>query len=428
MGQNLQSGGTTSQQKAHNSRHYLGQTAKWLFVTLLIVLLSHALDGQQFAGCPAADGTPEDPTYPLRKQAFAADASGDHDLARHLMRCAIRSNPHDLVALKQQVYLDLNAGDKRGAVEDIDALRAQGAGSPQFEAQEGYIYAGEKKYADARAAFGRAIDGGDPVIAVQSWRAIRVLDGEYPRHVVAVYTDNQYLNRFSDGISDTSVRYLERLGAHAPFQVYANARLLRDSASNGGTLPQIFSDNAFLGGAGLQFQPRAAHYVVSAELNGAYVFYGSKTGAGAFKPDIRTVAGYFNAWRPALNSRLSNRWSLEANGSVGYYSRYQGDTIAYLQPRLTYDLTRAGSLRLTPFFQQSLTLDANRQFYNNTVELIPGFEASTTAVPGLAFRAEYVRGFYLPVGDTTNPYPSSYSDFRFRLLFQRQFHPGGGPR
>jgi tetratricopeptide (TPR) repeat protein len=320
---------------------------------LLLGSLAPAQTATFGAACPPADGTPEDRTYPIRKLAFDALTAGRHEDARHLMRCAIRANPHDLVALRQQVYLDLNAKDPKGAAEDIDALRQQNASSPQFEAQEGYIFAAEKRYDDARLAFGRAIAGGDAAVTAQSMKAIHVLDGEFPRHVLSFAADGQYLNRFSDGIVDTSVRYYERLGSSSPFQVYVGERLLRDTASNGGTLPQIFSDNALLSGVG----------------------------------------------------------------------------IAYLQPREIVDLTHQGSLRLRPFLQESVALDTNQQFYNNVFELIPGFEISDIDLHGFGLRVEYVRGFYLPFANSSaNPYGSSYSDFRFRLLFQKNIPLGSGAR
>jgi tetratricopeptide (TPR) repeat protein len=401
---------------------------------LAAVSLSMAVgagSAQGFGSCPAADGTPEDPTYPMRKLAFATDAAGDHEQARHLMRCAIRANPHDVIALKQEVYLDLNAKDSRGAAEDIDALREQGASSAQFEAQEGYLFAAEKKYDDARSAFGRAIAYGDSAITAKAMAALRVLDDEYPRHVLTFYTDAQYLHRFSDGVTDSYVRYFERLGRTSPFQVYANVRLLRDTRSNGGTLPQIFSDNAFLTGVGVVAQPHDAHYFASVEMNEAYVFFGGKAGNGAFVPDLRVVAGYYNTWRPGPDSRLSDRLGLEANGSLGFYSRYQGDTIFYAQPRETYDLMREGTVRLRPFFQQSVSLDANQQFYNDVFELIPGLELQDLKLGGLALRVEYVRGYYLPVANQAvgaNPYGPSYNDLRFRLLFQKSVAFGQGAR
>lgn len=387
--------------------------------------------GSFAAPCPAADGTVEDRTYPLRKAAFDAITAGRQEDARHLMRCAIRANPHDVIALRQEVYLDLNAKDEKGAAEDIDALREIGESSPRFEAQEGYIFANQKRYDDARLAFGRAIASSypdvDPTIRIQAMKAIHVLDGEFPRHVLAIGADAQYLNRFSDGVVDASARYYERLGSSSPFQVYAGARLLRDTASNGGSLPQIFSDNALLSGVGLAFQMHDSPLFLSAEANAAYLFYGAKNGTAAVVPDTRVVAGYYKLWRAGRDSAIGDRFSLEANGSFGFYSRYKHDGIAYLQPREIVDLTHEGSLRLRPFLQESFALDTNQQFYNNVFELIPGFEVSNTDVHSLAVRVEYVRGFYLPFADSaSNPYGSTYGDFRFRLLFQKNISFGSG--
>ena len=182
-------------------------------------------------------------------------------------------------------------------------------------------------------------------------RAIAVIDAEYPAHSLEIALDAQYLNRFDDGIVDVYARYFQRLGRRSPVRAYAGARLLRDTASQTGPLPQIFSDNALMTGVGLAFQPHEAHYYVSAEANVAYVFYGGRNNTSALRPDYRAVAGYYNVFRPANDSHF-HKLSFQANGSFGFYSRYQHDAIAYLQPQETYDLNK-GSLRVSPFFQQS---------------------------------------------------------------------------
>ena len=370
--------------------------------------------------CPAADGPPDDISYPVRKLAFDALAAGDQPTARRLMRCALRARPDDSAALKQLVYLDLKAGDEAGAVEDIDTLRALHASEPRFEAQEGYIYFGQKRYPEARSAFVRAAAGADATVRADALRAIAVIDAEYPAHSLEIAVDAQYLNRFDDGVVDAYARYFQRIGRRSPLRAYAGARLLRDTASQTGPLPQIFSDNAFLTGVGLAFQPHEAHYFVSAEANMAYVFFGGRNNTAALRPDYRTVVGYYNEFRPGIDSAY-RKLSFQANGSFGFYSRYQHDAIAYLQPQETYDLNR-GALRVSPFFQQSFAFDTNQQFYNKTAELVPGVQLSLARYPGAALRTEYVRGYYLPFhSNSVNPYGGSYNDFRIRLTFDKSF-------
>jgi tetratricopeptide (TPR) repeat protein len=406
-----------------NSRYWFAALAYSLLLASPAVAVhgqtgaSGSQRGQPLSGvpCPAADGLPADPTYPIRALAFDAIKAGKPQEARRLMRCAIHANSHDVLALQQEVYLDLSAGDERGSSEDIDALRDLGASTPLFEMQQGYIQFKAKRYQEARSAFERASATGDEKIKVQARKAIDVIDGEYPRHEVSVAIDGQYLNRFDDGIVDASARYFERIGRTSPFRVYAGARLLRDTASGVGPLPQIFSDNAFVGGLGIAFQPHESHYFVSAEANAAYLFYAGRNHTAATVPDLRAVAGYYQVFRP----RDSRFW-IEANGSIGFYSRYQHDGIAYLQPRESFDVVKGEGLHISPFFQQSIAFDTNQQFYNNTTELIPGVEASSPRVPGLFFRVEYVHGFYLPIHtNSVNPYGGNYNDFRFRLIYQK---------
>ena len=408
-----------------NARSIFGFVLWLTFPSVLAYGQRAALPPVANAACPTADGPPDDVSYPVRKLAFDALSAEDQAAARRLMRCALKARPADVAALKQLVYLDLNAGDESSAIEDIDSLRTLQASEPRFEAQEGYIYFGQKRYPEARRAFARAAAGDDPTVRADALRAISVIDAEYPAHSLEIAVDAQYLNRFDDGVVDAYARYFQRLGRRSPLRVYAGARLLRDTASQTGPLPQIFSDNAFLTGVGLAFQPHEAHYYVSAEANMAYVFFGGRNSTAALRPDYRTVVGYYNEFRPARDSAF-HKVSLQANGSFGFYSRYQHDAIAYLQPQETYDLNE-GALRVSPFFQQSFAFDTNQQFFNNTAELIPGVQFSLSRHPGVALRTEYVRGYYLPFHtNSVNPYGGSYNDFRIRLVFDKSFFLRGG--
>jgi tetratricopeptide (TPR) repeat protein len=222
--------------------------------------------------CPAADA-PDDKTYFIRQKAFDAINAHQAAEARRLMRCAIIANPADQIALRQEVYLDIDAGDSTDAIADIEALRKINAVDPQLDAQEGYIYAEKKQYGLAKQAFRRAIETGDNDTRLSSFAALRNINAEYAGRTIEFDLDSEYLNRFNDGVVDGFVHLNQRLGQGSPFQAYLNVRLLRDTASQVGKLPEIFDDNAFLTGIGLAFQPADAHFAISAEANEAYVFY-----------------------------------------------------------------------------------------------------------------------------------------------------------
>ena len=162
--------------------------------------------------CPVADGAPNDRTYSIRKVAFEAIDAGNAPVARHLMRCAINADPTDKIALRQSVYLDLDAGDGMGAIGDIDALRALGATDAQLEAQEGYIYAEKKNYQQAKMAFRRAIETGDQDIRLQSFQALRNISSEGVGRSIEFDLDSEYLDRFDDGVVDATVHLNQPFG------------------------------------------------------------------------------------------------------------------------------------------------------------------------------------------------------------------------
>lgn len=365
--------------------------------------------------CPAASIT-GDITYPIRLKAFEAIDQHHPGEARRLMRCAIIADHTDQIALRQEVYLDIDAGDSGDAIEDIEALRKLGAVDAQLDAQEGYLYADKKEYALAKQAFRRAIATGDPSLRFASLKALGNINAEYTSRTIEFDVDGQYLNRFNDGVVDALLHLNQRLGQRSPFQAYLNVRLLRDTASQAGKLPEIFDDNAFLTGIGLAFQPAGAHFALSAEANEAYVFYAGRNHTAALVPDFRTVAGYYNVFRAAPRSRFA----FQANGSIGFYSRYDHDAIAYLQPQESVDLVRRDELRLAPYLQESFAFDTNQQYYNNIAEIIPGLALYLKRLSGLTLGAEYVRGYYLPFHtNSPNPYGSSYNDFRIHLTVSK---------
>ena len=365
--------------------------------------------------CPATS-TMGDITYPIRLKAFEAIDQHHPEEARQLMRCAIIANHADQIALRQEVYLDIDAGASENAIEDIEALRKVGSVDAQLDAQEGYLYADKKEYALARQAFRRAIATGDPALRLASLKALGNINSEYASRTLEFDVDGQYLNRFDDGVVDALLHLNQRLGRRSPFQAYLNVRLLRDTASQVGKLPEIFDDNAFLTGIGLSFQPAGAHFAISAEANEAYVFYAGRNHTAALIPDFRTVAGYYNVFRATPQSRFA----FQANGSVGFYSRYDHDAIAYLQPQESVDIIRRDQLRLAPYLQESFAFDTNQQYYNNIAEIIPGLELYLKRLSGLALGAEYVRGYYLPFHtNSPNPYGSSYNDFRIHLTVSK---------
>ena len=389
-----------------------------------------ARSGATPPSCPKAAGTVEDPTYPMRKQAFAALEAKDPGEARRLFQCAAEANPQDQIALAQLVYLDIDADQKPSAIHDIEALRRQHAQTKELEMQLGYLYAEKKQLVPARMAFERAIEYNDPATTAQARKALGVITAEWPDHQFGFYLDSEYMSRFSDEVVDSDARFYQRLGWRSPVSVYVHSRVLRDTASHAGELPEIYSDNAAMFGGGLFFQPFHAHYFVSGEANEAYLFKENTTGRTALVPDYRAVAGYFRTWSvhggPGEGgSAQGGPMQFEANGSMGFYSRYQHDGIAYVQPREIVNLFEARGVGVSGYVQENLAFDTNQEFYNNTAEIAPGLDLHLKRVPGASLRAQYVFGYYLDLpGTTANPYGSAYRDFRFRLLYGRNLSLG----
>lgn len=166
-----------------------------LLAGLCMLTASLAADAMP-PSCPKANGTVEDPTYPVRRIAFNALTANDMDEARRLFQCAAEANPKDQVALAQLVYLDIAAQQKPAAILDIQKLRTLHAHIKEMEMQLGYLYEEQKQLVPARMAFERAIEYNDPDTTTQARKALAVIASEWPQHQFGVYLDSEYLSRF----------------------------------------------------------------------------------------------------------------------------------------------------------------------------------------------------------------------------------------
>jgi hypothetical protein len=239
-----------------------------------------------------------------------------------------------------------------------------------------------------------------------------------------------YASRFRDGLTDAETLLGYRPTRGSPLFFYAAGRYTQDSRSRGQDAI-IFNDNALSVAPGIRFQPRSWSLSLSAELD-----YTKNLAYGPLRParqqtDRRVVLADFRSWDSVLYGPLgllalglirSERVFSEAGASVGYYSRYDDNVIAYLQCREGVRLWDNGAARLSSYWGVNAAKDSNHEFFNNLAEAAIGVEFEPFRVWNLHVRAEWVRGTYIPVrGGDPNPYGPHYGDFRAMTLYSQRF-------
>ena len=246
-----------------------------------------------------------------------------------------------------------------------------------------------------------------------------------------VFSGPLYSTRFSNSILDAVARLHWRPKAGGPVSLYLNGHVTRDSRSRGGSLPVVFSDNVGLVGAGISVQPQGWNVTLLAEANVAFNLTRTAAHSRDTEPDYRVMLYYYrrseSRWYGPIGALTfgqlrGERLFTDYDASLGYYSRYDHNRIAYLQVREGMRLADWGASRLLGYAKLFMAKDANRDFFNNVGEVGTGLEWRPHREVNLGLRMEYLRGYYYGIaGRDPNPYGSRYDDFRVMLLFGRRF-------
>jgi hypothetical protein len=185
-----------------------------------------------------------------------------------------------------------------------------------------------------------------------------------------------------------------------------------------------------LTGVGIEFRPEGWHLRLAAEANLAFNF-ASADREREVEPDYRLMLGYERGWSGrlvgpievfALGRLTGERLFSEVDASIGYYSRYDHNAIAYVEARDGFQFQPYGTARLGPYVVVNLAKDTNRDYFNNVGEAGAGVEFRPSSDYNFAIRAEYLYGFYYGI-ETAQPNPHSprYNAFRVTMRFGHRF-------
>jgi tetratricopeptide (TPR) repeat protein len=402
--------------------------------TLAAVLLATTVSLAQ-----SGDAPPQ--LVPVSRQAIQRDTllnrgydllkKGDRAGALHQFEAAVALDPTNVLTLKQIGFLKLQDGDLQSAADSFEAARAVAPRDYSLALQLGYTYERLGKQTQAKDAFRAALDSPDQQVRLNAVIALKSLTQENRRWYFDLYGSPLYMSRFGDGIAIFQGHLGWKPAPELPLSLYLGGEVTRDTRSQGGALPIIFSDNVALVGTGILYQPRHSHFNLRAEANAALpLISDNSTYAYSARSDYRVIGSYYNRfdgklWGPVglltLARARGERLFSDLDGSAGYYSRYNNNGIAYLQNREGLRLWTIGHSQTFGYLKYDLAKDTHRDFYNNFGEGGAGMEFRPDKTVNLGLRFEYLRGSYFGIAREPNPYRPNYNDFRVMLVFGHRF-------
>ena len=218
--------------------------------------------------------------------------------------------------------------------------------------------------------------------------------------------------RFRNLIHPVKFRFGAQLGEHNQTEVYGFVRYTRDTRSAGGTIPDIYEDNAAIFGVGISFRPfiKVPMYWY-AELGRAYDLIDRNR--SRWQRDFRVGATGYQRWGrgdfcvPGLHFPFKQVGDFY--GDVSFYSRFDDDIIGQFRVRQGLRVLEWGKSSVNAYLKGQYFFDTNYEFYNNVFEFGPGISLKPYNRLPIVLRVERLRSQYVPVSSPSpRPYKSNH--------------------
>jgi|HubBroStandDraft_6_1064221.scaffolds.fasta_scaffold99090_2 Tfp pilus assembly protein PilF len=267
--------------------------------------------------------------------------------------------------------------------------------------------------------FNQARNSSDPAIASEARSAYDNLRPEFALFRTTTWLYPLFSTRWHDLFGYAQTKTEVRVGS-LPLRAYFSTRLIGDTRQTigptpPGALPQYLSESAIIFGIGVST-------FVWRGLNGwfeageAVNYVPDRKDVGAAIPDYRGGLAFARGTGHLLTAGPG--WFAETNDDLVYISRFQHDTLLYLQGRAGYTLplvTSAG-IQSQFFWNANLAADRLRQYWANTIETGPGLRFRLQSMPkSMLISVSMLRGAYTV--NEGNPRGPNYYDLRAGLWY-----------
>ena len=246
-----------------------------------------------------------------------------------------------------------------------------------------------KRDQEALDYFKRAKDSSNALIAQEAAKAYRSLRPNYAPVRTTVWLFPFYSTRWSSAFSYGQAKAEFRLGK-LPIRPYLSLRFVGDLGAAAGGPP--LSERTAIPAAGVS-------------LNVKRVFAWVEAGR-----EVRAGVSHGKGWGKMLSSTVhaeNSGFFATANQDLVYLSRFENNTLGYLQNRVGYTFHGIAQLN----WNVNTTFDSRRLWWGNFVETGPGVRIHIPGTPpGLVLSADLLRGRHLVT--TGIPRKPNYLDLR----------------
>jgi tetratricopeptide (TPR) repeat protein len=261
--------------------------------------------------------------------------------------------------------------------------------------------------------FNQARKSSDPVIASEAGQAYDSLRPEFARFRTTTWLYPLFSTRWHDLFGYAQTKTEIRVGT-LPLRAYFSTRFIGDTRQTIGPA-QYLSESSVIFGVGLST-------FVWRGLNGwfeageAVKYLPNRQDVGTAIPDYRGGLAYARGVGHLLTAGPG--WFAETNDDLVYISRFQRDTLLYLQTRAGYTLPEITAARIQSqvFWNANLAADRLRQYWANTIETGPGLRFRLQSMPkSMLLSVSVLRGAYTI--NEGNPRGPNYFDLRAGLWY-----------
>lgn len=252
----------------------------------------------------------------------------------------------------------------------------------------------------------------DLSIASEAGKAYGNLRPGLARFTTSAWAFPFYSSRWKDVFSYAQAKTEMKVGT-LPLRVYASTRFAGDTRRTAeiGTVniaPQYLSESSFIFGAGISTTAwKGARAWGEAGLAVSYL---NRTDMGRTRPDYRGGVSFARGFGHNMGPE-SRGFFAEMTGDAVFVSRFDNDTLFYLQTKAGFTLPKLGPLQLQLLWNGNGTTDLRRYYWANTVEHGPGLRFHVDGTPpSVLFFVSALGGRYLKKEDS--PLGRQYTDFR----------------
>lgn len=393
----------------------MGTRIRWILaLTFLVLSSTDRLQGQVGSGSENISA--------LLANAYTKLGERSPDAIK-LFEEVVRIDSTNILARRQLGSLYVTAGRTEDALSQFTIANTL-LRSDTTDAQIGYLLASLGRTEEAQYRFDKLRSSSDRGIRAKSRGSSVILSSincvRGSEWWGKVYAAPYYDSRFENAILSASFHGGYYLTDRRWVSVYGTLGISRDTRSSDEVIPEIFSDNYAIAGAGLRFEQFDG--LITEVQGGLTVDLLDVAGTRSLKGDFRATTFYGTGWFPDLVvpddvTFRAKPWA-DFYSSIGYYSRYH-NAIGYGQARVGVRAVELMYSALDVYVRGDVAGDTERKYFNNVVEASVGLRIVPDHRWGISLLAEYHRGRYWDSGLSVPAAGREYESTRLFIVLDR---------